>query len=109
MTLSHNGVSATLHNHEGGSTRDIKRTFTTAAFAGVDHRRGTWRLEVKDDAAGDTEGSIALCSPAAVVVAAVVAAVVAVAAAQPTRLIPRAARVLPSRWTKRNVGFRSER
>jgi len=47
------GTTATLHNREGGSADDIKKTFTVTQFAGKSIS-GNWTLRVSDGAASDT-------------------------------------------------------
>jgi subtilisin-like proprotein convertase family protein len=52
VTLEKDGQSQVLHNKEGGSADDIRRTFETRAFASS-NARGTWTLRVVDAAASD--------------------------------------------------------
>ncbi len=42
-----------LHNREGGSQRNLKKTYTPAGFVGKSIE-GTWTLEITDTAAADT-------------------------------------------------------
>ncbi len=53
VTLHHGDAERVLHNREGGSSDDIRRTFNVAGFEGVD-AAGEWRLEVVDSAQMDT-------------------------------------------------------
>ncbi len=48
------GKSATLHNRTGGSANDINQTFTINASSVSNSGNGTWKLEVNDNANGDT-------------------------------------------------------
>jgi hypothetical protein len=53
VTLEHGGASATLWNKTGGGTENIRQTFQTTAFAGLD-ASGPWTLKVVDTADKDT-------------------------------------------------------
>lgn len=53
VRLEHDGVSAVVHDRQGGSADDLRITTTLEAFAGR-NARGTWRLTVADVAAFDT-------------------------------------------------------
>ena len=52
ITLSKGGVSQIIHNREGGSDNDLKRTITTSAFKGMP-MSGRWFLKVVDRARHD--------------------------------------------------------
>jgi C1A family cysteine protease len=53
VTLTHAGKTVTLHNGTGGSTDDVKGTFTFTEFNGLP-RSGDWVLKVVDKARVDT-------------------------------------------------------
>lgn len=53
VVLVHDGKEVTLHANEGGSTRNLDKTYTVDAWNGADGR-GTWKLKVIDTAALDT-------------------------------------------------------
>ena len=53
ITLEHGGATATLWNMTGGGTENIRQTFQTTAFAGLD-ASGPWTLKVVDTADKDT-------------------------------------------------------
>lgn len=53
ITLEHGGATATLWNKSGGGTQDIRQTFETTAFTGID-ASGPWTLRVVDTADKDT-------------------------------------------------------
>jgi serine protease len=50
--IAPNGASAVLHNHTGGSANDIFQTYSINATS--IEKNGNWRLEVYDNANGDT-------------------------------------------------------
>lgn len=52
VTLSHNNITRTLHNREGGSSDNIARTFTVVGFEGA-AAAGEWTLHVSDHAGRD--------------------------------------------------------
>lgn len=52
VTLEKDGMVQTLHDKQGGSADDIRRTFDTLAFVNAS-ARGTWTLKVVDGAAQD--------------------------------------------------------
>lgn len=52
VTLSHGGVDYTLHANVGGGADDIDKSFTVAAFDGLD-AKGQWVLKVVDNAGQD--------------------------------------------------------
>ncbi|MBX3273445.1 MAG: proprotein convertase P-domain-containing protein [Sandaracinaceae bacterium] len=52
VELEHDGVRRTLHNREGGSADDIRRTFNVVGFEGA-AAGGTWTLHVSDRASRD--------------------------------------------------------
>lgn len=51
--VSPDGTRVVLHNREGSSADDIRKTYTPAGFVGK-ASLGTWTLEVADHAASDT-------------------------------------------------------
>jgi subtilisin-like proprotein convertase family protein len=53
VRLHHAGVSAVLHDREGGGQANLVTTLQTSAFAGTT-RSGEWVLEVVDTAKVDT-------------------------------------------------------
>lgn len=53
VELEKDGVKAVLHDRQGGSADDIRRTFDTRAFGNM-NLRGTWILRVSDHASRDT-------------------------------------------------------
>lgn len=53
VRLEHDGVSAVVHDRQGGSADDLRVTTNLDAFAGR-NARGTWKLTVADVAAFDT-------------------------------------------------------
>jgi hypothetical protein len=53
IELTHGGVTAVLWDQAGGSTHDLKQTFTPAQFAGA-AAQGDWTLKVVDTAGQDT-------------------------------------------------------
>ena len=52
VTIEHGGITETLHDRTGGSTDNIKRTFTTERFRGT-NSKGVWTLKVVDTARYD--------------------------------------------------------
>lgn len=56
LELEKDGVKHLLHDRQGGSADDIRRTFDTRGFASM-NLRGTWVLRVSDHASRDT-GSV---------------------------------------------------
>ncbi len=52
VVLEHGGVSRTLHNREGGSADNIRRTFNVVGFEGA-AANGAWTLRVSDHAGQD--------------------------------------------------------
>ncbi len=52
VSLSHGGVTRSLHSREGGSADDINRTFSITGFDDVD-AAGEWTLHVSDHAGRD--------------------------------------------------------
>lgn len=52
VELEHDGIRRTLHNREGGSDDDIRRTFDVLGFDGV-APNGEWTLHVSDHAGQD--------------------------------------------------------
>jgi subtilisin-like proprotein convertase family protein len=53
VTLTHGGVTRTVHNQEGGGADNLRTTLTVTGFEGQD-MRGEWTLAVSDRAAQDT-------------------------------------------------------
>ncbi len=52
--IAPDGKSATLHNRSGGSANDINQTYTINAGSVTNNGNGTWKLQVNDNANGDT-------------------------------------------------------
>ncbi len=52
LTLTHDGVTETLHDRTGGSADNITKTFTTERFRGK-NSKGTWTLKMVDTARWD--------------------------------------------------------
>ena len=52
--IAPDGKSATLHNRTGGSADNINQTYSISASAVGNSGNGTWRLQVQDQAGGDT-------------------------------------------------------
>ena len=52
INLTHNGQTQVLHNREGGSTDDLRKTFTLEGFDGAP-LNGEWTLTIKDLAKQD--------------------------------------------------------
>jgi len=53
VSLSHGGTEAVLHNREGSGSDDIRTTFQTGDFSGMD-ASGDWTIKVSDHAGYDT-------------------------------------------------------
>ena len=52
VLLEHGGQKQVLHSREGGSSDDIKKTYTVESFTGAPIR-GDWTLTIKDEAGQD--------------------------------------------------------
>jgi len=52
VELEHDGIRRTLHNREGGSSDDLRRSFDVLGFEGTDPN-GPWALHVSDHAGRD--------------------------------------------------------
>ncbi len=52
IELEHDGITRTVHNREGGSADDIRRTIDVIGFEGSDPN-GDWTLRVSDNASRD--------------------------------------------------------
>ena len=53
VVIEHGGQRQVLHSREGGSSDDIKKTFTVTSFDGAPIN-GDWTLTIEDEAAQDT-------------------------------------------------------
>jgi subtilisin-like proprotein convertase family protein len=53
VLVEHGGQKQVLHSREGGSTDNIKKTYTLTSFNGAPVK-GDWRLLIKDEAGQDT-------------------------------------------------------